>query len=167
MGCLLLHGVGKRYCFLHPVPGRHHSPEWRVGPLPPDKSGLILFVRGSPQGPWSVSLSASSLKAKPPVSDWLENFSSRLDRNGMTVKCSKVLRVASRKLRERLRAQDTLHLCRDADCSHGAALHCDTHLHPSAWRFGVLFCRGSRRARGLLFRLIETLVQHCYQCPES
>ena len=54
------------------------------------------------------------------------NFSSRPRRNGMTVKYSQVVGATPRKLREKLEAQDTIHLCRNAGCTHAAALHCDS-----------------------------------------
>ena len=49
---------------------------------------------------------------------------SRIDRTGLLVNYGRVLGVTDRRLREELEREGSIHLCRQRDCAHPAALHC-------------------------------------------
>ena len=48
---------------------------------------------------------------------------SRIDRTGLLVHYSRVLGVTDRRLREELEREGCIHLCRQRDCTHPAALY--------------------------------------------
>ena len=86
--------------------------------------------------------------------DWGQR--TRIDRHGLWVKPGRVLGATARTLREELERCDSVHLCRESDCSQPGAVHCKAYSAVdseavvglgaygrfSGWRCLVLLWRG-------------------------
>ena len=109
--------------------------------------------RGAGRKPNDIEMDQGAARLQP---SW--DGGSRIDRTGLLVNYSRVLGVTDRRLREELEREGSVHLCRQPDCQHPAALHCRCYAAVDsealvdlgaygrfgAWRAGVLLARLSR-----------------------
>ena len=58
--------------------------------------------------------------------------STRFDRQGLLINYSRVLGSTTRRLRESLEGQGSIHLCRNPDCRHAGPLHCQSYASVDA-----------------------------------